>query len=540
MFSNLFLLGEKRSKEFRLEDQTVSEGQGQFHDTIRQLDSSQYNISSVPDGEADYTETLSYSSALDQLDAKPGASAAHSLDDAQARTMKTEDLATHENNMPAPSQIGLEEKLVCSNDFVPLDIKEGDTVPSLADQMDHVENETPESNTPKMDLGLTKKISTSLEEGILVTSSLTENNQGPSFAGHTDCYKSDKEHSLDRPIDHDTDDTHDEGAVHGASVVLSPVTQEESQNETEAIVPEAQMDQLEEDTALRAGSPASDVVSLESQLTDGDPSEGDASAEETLHVSIPEIIVSSPIPTDDEGSDAGSAVEGDANDVQKKVDDSAMERQSTDDKQPDVDLTREVPSSCQKSEGHTSYTDTNTDQMKENTSPKQEGGISEKYHENKLLPFRRPTDFSTSQKEASTGVTPSKEAAVTDQSGRTVSSESVHVPNLGERASSLLSQLRSEIASMKTARLSNTSPIQEADSAGDGTEMSQQSDMSQSAPQERDSSPLGPVSAVTYRLPLFEDVDSACSSFSLDDFLSDPVNSEEASETDHVHEGAAN
>ena len=156
------------------------------------------------------------------------------------------------------------------------------------------------------------------------------------------------------------------------------------------------------------------------------------------------------------------------------------------------------------------------------------------------MPFKRPTDFSTS-KEPSTSETPSKETAVTDQSGRTVSSESVHVPNLGERASSLLSQLRSEIASMKTARLSNASPIQDADSAGDGTEMSQQSDTSQSAPQEGDSSPLEPVSAVTYRLPLFaEDVDSACSSFSLDDFLSDPVNSEEASETDHVHEGAAN
>ena len=284
---------------------------------------------------------------IPQLDAKPGASAAHWLDDAQARTMKTEDLATHENNMPAPSQIILNEKLVCSNDFVPLDIKEGETVPSLADQMDHVENETPESNTPKMDLGLPKKISTNL----------TENNQGPSFAGHTDCYKSDKEHSLDRPIDHDTDVV--TYSTHGESVVLTPVTQEESRHETEAIVPEAQIDQLEEDAALSAGSPASDVVSLESQLTDEVPSGGDASAVETLHVSIPEIIVSSPITTDDEGSDAGSAVEGDTNDVQRKVEDSAMamERQSIDDKQSDVNSTREVPSSCQKNEGHTSYTD---------------------------------------------------------------------------------------------------------------------------------------------------------------------------------------
>lgn len=75
-----------------------------------------------------------------------------------------------------------------------------------------------------------------------------------------------------------------------------------------------------------------------------------------------------------------------------------------------------------------------------------------------------------------------------------MSSESVHVPNLGERASSLLSQLRSEIASMKTARLSNASPIQDVDSAGDGTEMSQQSDT-----QERDSSPLSQLKRIASR-----------------------------------------
>ena len=56
--------------------------------------------------------------------------------------------------------------------------------------------------------------------------------------------------------------------------MLTPVTQEESRHETEAIVPGGQMDQLEEDTALRAGSPASEVVSLESQCTDEDPSGG--------------------------------------------------------------------------------------------------------------------------------------------------------------------------------------------------------------------------------------------------------------------------
>lgn len=165
------------------------------------------------------------------------------------------------------------------------------------------------------------------------------------------------------------------------------------------------------------------------------------------------------------------------------------------------------------------------------------------------------------------------------------------LPNLGERASNLLSQLRSEIESMKSARLSGMLPIiapgdedtagsavvlQEQDAicsllhkrdrdqvASEAREISEQSsgnrDTSEPPPQDlddsqveskgheqvthdskvpqsaslqrdtydiampdcvtalRDSSQLGPASTVTYRLPLFEDVDSACSSLSLDD-----------------------
>ena len=165
------------------------------------------------------------------------------------------------------------------------------------------------------------------------------------------------------------------------------------------------------------------------------------------------------------------------------------------------------------------------------------------------------------------------------------------LPNLGERASNLLSQLRSEIESMKSARLSGVLPIiapghevtagsavvlQEQDAlcsllhkrdrdqvASEAREFSEQSsgnrDTSEPPPQElddfrveskgheivthdsklpqsaslqretydkaipdyvtalRDSSQIGPASTVTYRLPLFEDVDSACSSLSLDD-----------------------
>ena len=500
----------------------ASEGQVHFYDTVRQLDSSQDYASLSPGGEADHMETRTHSSALDQLDAMPG-------------TTKKGDLATPENNVLAPSQIGREEKLVCSNDSAPLDRIEGEMVPS-AEQVDH---KAAESNTHKLDLGLTEDTAfTDLEEGSIVSSTLTENNEGSSlyFAGHTECNESDEEHSLDRLKDHDTGvvmySTHGEGDLQGERGVLSPVTQEESRSEMEAIVFEAQMGQLEDDVVPPVGSPASDAVSLESQRTE-EVSSGDGSAEETLHVSIPEIIVSSPVPTDDEGSDAGSTVEGDANDVQMEIEDSEM-----DDKQSGIDSSREVPSSCQE-KGYRSHTDTYTGQTKENTYTKQESSISRKYHENKLLPFRSTTDFSAS-KESSTSEKPGKDPTVADQSGRPVSSEGVHVPNLGERASSLLSQLRSEIANMKTARLSNPSPIQAADSAGDATEMSQQRDTSQTASQERDPSQPGPVSAVTYRLPLFEDVDSACSSFSLDDFLSDPVTQgalNSASETD-VHEDA--
>ena len=456
--------------------------------------------------------------------------------------MKERDLAIPGNNLSAPGQVGREETFVCSNDFASLDRTEGEMVQSSTEEVDHG---AAESNIHNVELGLTEETSfNDLEERNIVTSTVMENNEGSSshFESNTECNKSDEGHSLERLKGHDTcvvtHSTHGEEDLQGESRALSPVTQEESQNETEAIAFEAQVGQLEEDMVLPAGSPATDVASLESQITEEVPS-GVGSAEEALHVSIPEIIVSSPVPTDDEGSDAGSSFEGDANYVQKKVEDNETEPQNIDDKQSDVDSSREASRSNQEKDGHVSDTATYTDQTKENTFPKQEGGISRKYHEINLLPFRSTANFLAS-KEASTSEKPGKKATVTDQSGRTVSSEIAHVANLGERASSLLSQLRSEIASMKTARLSNASPIQVADSAGDTSEESQQRDTSQPASQERDISQPGAVSAANYRLPLFEDVDSACSSFSLDDLLSDPVTEEAlsfASETYHVNEG---
>lgn len=480
--------------------------------------------------------------AVQEADAKLATSAAHSLDDAQAD--KTGDLRTPENNIPEPSQIESEEEFVCSNASVPLLPKVDKMVSSLAGQMDNEAYEMALSNSHKMDLGLSKVTSSmDREEDNLVTSAPTEKEDGSSssYIDHTEHDDNDEEQSLDGATDltigEVTHSTHDEGDLQEDSRALSPIGQQEPRSETEAHADDVQIDNLEEDTSSCVGLLASVVVSEGSEPID---------KEETLHVSIPEIVVSSPVPTDDECSDAGSAVEGDMNDVQQEVDDNRTERRDVADNQSHSDSSRKSPRYSQEKESHKSEADTFTNGTKDNTSPKQEGGISKILHEGNLLPFRSTKDYSVS-KEASTEK-PDKET-IADQSSSTVSQESV--PNLGERASSLLSQLRSEIASMKTARLSSVSPIIASESDGNATERSQERDTPQPTSQdrdtpqptsqERDTTQPGPVSPVTYRLPLFEDLDSACTSFSLDDLLSDPVIEEDAnsaSEADNIHEGA--
>ena len=488
-----------------------------------QLDSSQDTISPLPDGEGNHIETRPRATAVQRVDAKLGASITRSLDDAQAN--KAGDLKTPENNITEPGQRETEEELVGSNASVPLHPKLGTMVPSLAGQTDQEASEMALSGThTKMDLCLSKVTSSNdLEEDNLVTSALTEEEDEPSACiGHTVHEDNDEEQSLDGHTD------------------LKPRSEteaheQEPRSETEPRADDVQMDKLEEDTASCAGLPASVAVSQGSEPTDEAPNEA-ASGEETLLVSIPEIIVSSPVPTDDEGSDAGSAVEGDTNDMQGDVEDSRKDRQDDADDQSHSHFSWKSPSSYQEKESQPSEADSFTDGTKDNTSSKQKSGIFEKLHESNLLPFRSTKDFSVS-KEASTEK-PGKEA-IADQSNLTGSQESA--PNLGERASSLLSQLRSEIASMKTARLSSASPIIAPDSDADAPEISPGRDASQPTSQEGDTAQPGPVSAVTYRLPLFEDLDSACTSFSLDDLLSDPVIEEDAnsaSETHNIHEGA--
>ena len=328
--------------------------------------------------------------------------------------------------------------------------------------------------------------------------------------------------------------------------------------------------------------------------------EQEADMEGHLSVGIPEIVVSSPVPTDDESSNEGSV-----NDLGE--DSGLMEsKQQSMEKQAFVEGPSEdnqASSTTQVVENDKYDKFTSTDQ----TDGEQMGRKSLNDDEEIRLPFRSTANV-VALKKASGG---EYSTDVAGESNRDISQESAL--NLGERASSLLSQLRSEIASMKSARLSGLvlniasdvetevmeeevvqeqakSPVKHdniatASSESQETDLaeitphgrllsedcetaqfgSQVCDTTQTAPQdvalpgpafqvqerdkshldskgrdtvqsplhghdasvppsnERDSSPPGPVSTVSYRLPLFEDVDSASTSLSLDDLISDPT-----------------
>ena len=328
--------------------------------------------------------------------------------------------------------------------------------------------------------------------------------------------------------------------------------------------------------------------------------EQEADMEGHLSVGIPEIVVSSPVPTDDENSTDGSVNDLSEDSGQMESKQQSMEKQAF----------VEGPSEDNQASSTTQVVDndkydkcTTTDQ----TDGEQMGRKSLNDDEEIRLPFRSTANV-VALKQGSGG---EYGTDVAGESNRDISQESAL--NLGERASSLLSQLRSEIASMKSARLSGLvlniasdveaevmeeedvqeqakSPVKHdniatASSESQETDLaeitphdrlssedcetaqfgSQVCDTTQTAPQdvalpglafhvqgrdrshldskgrdtvqsplhghdasvppsnERDSSPPGPVSTVSYRLPLFEDVDSASTSLSLDDLISDPT-----------------
>ena len=449
--------------------------------------------------------------------------------------------------MPESTQTESEEEFLCANASVPLHFNVSKAVPSSAGLMDQEAHEMDLSNSHNMDLGLSEVTSSiDHEEGDLVTAVTEKEEVSSSHVGHAERDDNDEDLSLDETEDlkigEVTHSTKDEGEVQDEGKNLSPLGQEESRSETEAQEPrieteakeprieteahadDVQIGTLEEDMASScAGLPGSIVVSQVSKPPDEATNEA-AFAEETLNVGIPEIIVSSPVPTDDEGSDAGSTFESDTtNDVQQGGEDNRTERQDVADNQSDSDSSGKSPSSNQEKKSEKYESDTCNDETK------QKSGFSKNLPESNLLPFRNTTVYSANEVSSEQ---PGKEA-IADETSPTMSQE--NVPNLGERASSLLSQLRSEIASMKTARLSSVSPVMPSDSEGNATDMSPLCDSSQPASQERDTT----EPTVKYRLPLFEDLDSACTSFSLDDFLSDPAieeNADSALETDNKYE----
>ena len=167
----------------------------------------------------------------------------------------------------------------------------------------------------------------------------------------------------------------------------------------------------------------------------------EADMEGHLSVGIPEIVVSSPVPTDDESSNEGSVNDLGEDSVQMESKQQSMEKQTF----------VEGPSEDNQASSTTEVVDndkydkfTTTDQ----TDGEQMGRKSLHDDEEIRLSFRSTANV-VALKQGSGG---EYGTDVAGESNRDISQESAL--NLGERASSLLSQLRSEIASMKSARLS--------------------------------------------------------------------------------------
>ena len=405
---------------------------------------------------------------------------------------------------------------------------------------------------------------------------------------------------------------------------------------------DSELDRLEENMVSSEYPHSSAEESSGFQLT-GETQKQQVNTDDNLHVSIPDILVSSPVPTDDESSNEGSVLEGDVEEVLMEAEQCSLDRQIITESQSDAASSWKSQSSKQQ------------DIESRNTASDSSSVPTENVSDDSKL--SHIAFSSTGGYVASSQASDRKhdEEETVAETRRSASQGSV--PNLGERASNLLSQLRSEIASMKSARLSTVLPIvaDEEDTTGrevknnqdyanhqvntatasllsqergaiklawqehdpfqvtqdkhDTTEpalqehdtsepaseecdisepaseecdisepASEECDISEPASeecdisertlqecdtskppspendttepasqerdiyltgsqerdafhaysQEHDMSQLGPTSTVKFQLPLFEDVDSTCTSFSLDDFISDPT-TEEAS-----------
>ena len=601
----LSIAGDKPNKEFQLDDHTVLEGQG--------LDSGELNR----DG----------SSSLSQLSAKEdtfGVPVVHQSD------------ATHEKaDFPSDK----EEKPEFRNDSLEPEVNI--MTPSTADQINQDMYKAVLPNSDQADIGVNKPASSNSSIGH------QEDSIDVRTVPHVgDTYRdgSDEEQSADAiglEMNKVVHTGNDQGSGQEGKSVMSSTAQHE-QHENKASPGEGHL----EGNMASSKDPSSTVEeSRGSQLVDR-AQQQQVGMDDRLQASVPEIVVSSPVPTDDESSNEGSAVE-DVDEMPMDAEQQGLEKQMAAEQQllekqniaeyhSNADFSWKPQSSEHEDlESHTSAADPSTVP----TENKQEGDVSERSH----LALKSTANYFAST-EASSGKRDEEPAAAQSSCGAAQGS----VPNLGERASNLLSQLRSEIASMKSARLSSVLPIiasedaneSEVDNNQDYTDhepktatailtsqeydssesvsqdrdicqvtprerdtsqeydtyqvaslecdtsekpsqelntfqvtpqvrdsfkpasqersafqviphelgtCSQERDTSESASQERDTfqppSQGRDTSQPGIRLPLFEDVDSACTSFSLDDFISDPTTEEASNLSSHIgyrydeHEG---
>lgn len=514
--------GKIQDKESQQEaEQTDSEGQDQFYDTLGQLDISKNSV------EANLAEDPAFSPPIQHSNATLGPSPPRSL--VEERDEKGE-LKSSDKNILVSAELESGGKFVSADTSLLFDPKLGNLAPFFG-KMDHEAFGIALTECDQAESGMNiDNSSNGFEEESRVSSALPGMEEKSSSFPETKHCENDTDDALRGPSDLETERgdgeaARDEGDFLGERRSSSSLDQSEPRSEKVTSKPSVETDQVRENTAPRVRHPLAD--SQESNLTEKDLN-WEASERKSLRASIPEIIVSSPVPTDDEGSD-----EGDTRDVQREVKRKQKERQGTAENHPYTDSAWKFSSSFQvmNSDQKLSECDTGNDEIRDDTSFNKERDLHEEFHENGLK--------SLSRVEGSLPLLASNRRNP-DGEGEDVTpkSNSVfhgNVSNLGERATSLLSQLRSEIANMKTARLSSASP----DATATGVESTLHSNLdpenvekssdelttqeSDTASKIYDVSEPEHVPAVTYRLPLFEDVDSTCTSLSLDDFLSDPV-----------------
>nr|XP_058957388.1 uncharacterized protein LOC131784584 isoform X1 [Pocillopora verrucosa] len=504
-------------------EKTDSEGSDQFYDTF---DTSKETV------ETKFAEDPTLSPPVQHSDATSGPSPERSL--VEERDEKGE-LKNCDENIPVSGELESGGKLLFTDDSVLLDLELNKEAP-LAGRMDQDAFGLALTKCDQKDSGLNIANSSNSFEGETRLSSAAPGMEEKQLSlPETKRSENDTEEAPQGPLDLETernnDVARDVGELFEDRRSPSSLDQNEPLSEKVTSKPNVETGQVMENTAPRVL--CSLVDSQESDSTEKDLNWG-ASEGKSLQASIPEIIVSSPIPTDDEDSD-----EGDTSNVQKEVHRNQKERKGTAENYSYSNLAWKFSSSfhVKNLDQKLSGGDASSDKTRDPTSFKKERDMHEELHKNEVKSLRGA--------EGSLPLAKSNRGKPgDDEEDATITSSSVFhesVSSLGERATTLLSQLRSEIANMKTARLGGASSV--ITSGDDGATIVVESTVhanldpenvnkssgelatqeSSTASEINDISKPEHAPAVTYRLPLFEDVDSTCTSLSLDDFLSDPV-----------------